>query len=758
VWWATGREFAPAEIRLIEGVASQVGLAMENAELARQTQQKLDETERLLAVSRTLASTPDLETLPREFLRHVARTVGADTAGMWLLDDSGEWLDPFAGYHVKPGQLDGLRRLRLSIAHDAFYAEAAATRRPVVSTDVMSDPRVPASLKAAAPHRSQLFVPMVVKDRMLGGFAATWWTERRDLGEGELRLMEAIASQAGVALENARLFRDNRRRVEELSVLYELSRAVTGQLDRGGLLDTVREHVARLLEVRHIFVLMRDEASLDLDVVLRIKDGVRSEGRRYTAGVAGLSGVVLESGRAIRTSDYLGECARRGVAPVPESMDLPHWLGVPMAAGEEALGVLALRSRDRAFTERDQRVLTNVADLAALALRSARLYEDRTRAHADLAAAQDQLVRTEKLRALGEMASGVSHDFNNVLAAILGRAQLLLQELSDPKLRQWVEVVERAATDGALTVRRLQDFTRIRRDEPVVPVDLNEIVRQTLEATESSWRQEARSRGVDIEVRTALTTPLPTILGDPAELREGLTNLILNALDAMPDGGVLALSTRAAPGEVEVAVSDSGVGIPAAVRDKIFDPFFTTKGPKGTGLGLSMTYGIVTRHGGRIAVDSTEGAGTTFRVSFPAAHAAAGREPAAVPAAPAPSLRCLVVDDEEAVASVLGDLLISAGHRVEVAGNGADAIARFAAEPFDLVLTDLAMPGMTGWEVARAIKRAAPRTLVFLVSGFGVEVSPEDLRANGVDLVLAKPLRFQDIESALAFAHAGRTA
>src|SRR5207244_4378015 len=296
--------------------------------------------------------------------------------------------------------------------------------------------------------------------------------------------------------------------------------------------------------------------------------------------------------------------------------------------------------------------------LAALALRSARLFEERTRAYRELAAAQDQLVRTEKLRALGEMASGVAHDFNNLLASILGRAQLTLQQVSQPQLRQWLQVIERAALDGAQTVRRLQEFTRIRRDQPFVAVDLNEVVREALEITQARWREEAVSRGVMLEVRNDLAA-LPKVAGDPVELREALTNLILNAVDAMPGGGVLTLTTAVVDGEVVVTVSDTGVGIPSAIRDRIFDPFFTTKGPQGTGLGLSMTYAILERHGARITVNSEEGRGTTFRLTF-------------VPT----------------------------------------------------------------W---------APAVPVIVVTGFGVELSAEERRAHGVDLVLVKPLKIQEI-------------
>jgi signal transduction histidine kinase/CheY-like chemotaxis protein len=565
-----------------------------------------------------------------------------------------------------------------------------------------------------------------------------------------------VASQAGVALQNARLFQDNQRRVQELSVLHELSRSVTGQLDQAGILDTLHQQVPRVLDVRHMAVVLVDEEHDRLDVVLRVRDGRRcddDEPRSYPRDRAGLSSLVFNSGRPIRSADYIAECKRHGVMPVANAMDMPHVLIVPMTAGDRVIGLLSLRSPDRAFTEPDERLLVNIAQLVALMLRSARLYEERTRALGDLGAAQDQLVRTEKLRALGEMASGVAHDFNNLLASILGRAQLLLERVEDAKLRQWLKVIERAALDGARTVRRLQDFTGIRRDQPAVEVDLNQVVQQVLETTESIWRQARRRSGVEIEVVTDLAAGLPPVAGDPAELREAFTNLVLNAVDAMPGAGTLTLRTRTSEGQVEVEVRDTGTGIPEHVREKIFDPFFTTKGPKGTGLGLSMAYGILQRHNGRITVESREGHGTVFRLLFPAAVSGSVAE-AAPPVAAAGgspvSLHCLVVDDEDEVGEVVADILTTAGHTAVTVRSGQEAVGRLGAEGFDAVFTDLAMPGMTGWQVARAVKDRAPEVPVVLMSGFGVEVAPEDLPARGVDLVLAKPLQIQDILRALA--------
>src|SRR3989441_67528 len=619
---------------------------MENAELARQTEVKLRETETLLSVSRTFSSTLDLQAVLGHFLRRITQAVDADSAGAGLRDGDGEWLEPVAGYRLPPDRLEELRRIRLSLVRDPFFAEAARTKQPVASSDVAADPRASAVMRDVVPTRSPLFVPITAKERMIGGFGLIWYERVRQFSASELALMEVIANQAGVAIDNARLFEENRRQVEELAVLHELSRAVTGQLEPAALIDAIHARVARVLDVSNMVIALHDEERHELEIVLRIVDGVPDARPplRYPDRASGLMSVVRKTGRAIRTDNYEAECTRLGVEPIRTSAALGHWLGVPMVAGDRVLGVLALRGGARPFTERDERLPTNLAHLAALALPSARLFEERTRAYPELAAAQDQLVRTEKLRALGEMASGVAHDFNNLLASILGRAQLILQQVNQPQLRQWLQVIERAALDGAQTVRRLQEFTRIRRDQPFVAVDLNEVVREALEITQARWREEAVSRGVMLEVKNDLAA-LPKVAGDPVELREALTNLILNAVDAMPGGGVLTLTTAVVDGEV--------------------------------------------------------------------------------------SLRCLVVDDEPTVGAMLGDVLETGGHRAVVVTDGSEGIARFGAEPFDVVFTDLAMPHVSGWQVARAIKEMAPAVPVIVVTGFGVELSAEERRAQG---------------------------
>src|SRR5207253_4403957 len=235
------------------------------------------------------------------------------TVGLWMVDETGHWLMPLAGYRVPPAQLGALREVRLPM-DTPLYAEAATTLRPVFTHDAAHDPRLPAVIRQQAPHRSHLWVPVVAKDRMIGGFAVVWWDRQRDFSDSDLALIEAIASQAGAAIENARLFEENRRRVEELSVLHELSRAVTGQLDRAALVTALRAQLARVVDVRNMVVVLRADDADEFEVALRLIDGEVHEGepRRYPSSGVGLMAPVLESGRPLRTDDYGAECPRRG--------------------------------------------------------------------------------------------------------------------------------------------------------------------------------------------------------------------------------------------------------------------------------------------------------------------------------------------------------------------------------------------------------------------------------------------------------------
>ncbi len=356
--------------------------------------------------------------------------------------------------------------------------------------------------------------------------------------------------------------------------------------------------------------------------------------------------------------------------------------------------------------------------------------------------------QADKLRALGQLASGVAHDVNNDLAAILGRVQRLMRNPDYSEMRQEFEVIETAALDSAQTVRRIQNFARQQGQADFEPVDLNGLVRDAIEITRTRWLDDAHSRGIKYTVEFEAAN-LPPILGDGSQLREVFVNLIINAIDAMPDGGPLRVSSTDSDGEVIVRFADEGMGIPRRIRERIFEPFFSTKGASGTGMGLAVSYGIVTHHNGRIDLESEVGKGTTFTLTFPMTEMPAGIAPARAAGFVGP-LKVLVIDDEDVVREVLSDLLDEQGHTVFQTATGAEGISILERDgPFDVVFTDLSMPGMDGWAVARHVRERFRVVKVVLVTGYGVSVTAPNDETGLVDSIIGKPFEYDDIANLL---------
>ncbi|HEU5130529.1 MAG TPA: ATP-binding protein, partial [Pyrinomonadaceae bacterium] len=398
--------------------------------------------------------------------------------------------------------------------------------------------------------------------------------------------------------------------------------------------------------------------------------------------------------------------------------------------------------------------LKNVETSAAQAAQAEKHVTELSHYIAEQERIREQFSQMEKLSALGELASGVAHDFNNTLAGILGRAQLL-QRLDDPeKIRRGLEIIIKTAEDGAKTVKRIQDFARQRRDHNFELVSIDQILMDASEITRPRWKNCAEASNIHITVELQIESHA-MVMGDDSELREVLVNMVFNAIDAMPEGGTLSLATRVDGDSVIITVIDSGVGMYPEVRSKIFDPFFTTKGKAGLGLGLAVSFGIIRRHGGNIEVESQYGKGTEFRITLPVAKMGAKIVPqveqveTVVPAVThtAPPVqssersrtRMLVVDDEDFVRELLGEMLEAEHCDVYLAENGNEALAAFRDMEFDGVFTDVGMPGMSGWELAREIRQINASIPIAVITGWGEAVGSHEQKAAGVDWIVAKP-------------------
>jgi signal transduction histidine kinase len=410
-------------------------------------------------------------------------------------------------------------------------------------------------------------------------------------------------------------------------------------------------------------------------------------------------------------------------------------LAVPMVSRDAVLGAVVVLWDDVHEPDaRETRLLTALARQAGIAMDNARLVEDMRRALEELKAAQDTLVRGATLRAVGELAAGAAHHLNNLLAVVLGRTQLLLMKSPPAEMVQSLKTIERSAVDAADTVRRIQAFSTTDRGPEAAPLELNAVIQDALQLTRSRWEHEAQLRGARVEV-VFVPGAVPPVHGRAADIREAIANLVLNAVDAMPAGGRLSIRSWREDARAVVAVTDTGTGMPEDVRRRAFEPFFTTKGVKRTGLGLPVVYGAIRRHGGEITMDSTEGRGTTVTFWLPIGTPATAAEPAAAqgpaapetaaatPAGPRPAA-ILVIDDEAPVRQLVAEVLRSRGHSVTAASSGREGLERFRVGRFDLVITDLGMPDITGWDVARAVRGTSPTLPVLVLTGWADAVEP----------------------------------
>jgi PAS domain S-box-containing protein len=361
----------------------------------------------------------------------------------------------------------------------------------------------------------------------------------------------------------------------------------------------------------------------------------------------------------------------------------------------------------------------------------------------------DRILQSEKLAALGTMAGGVSHDFNNLLMSILGHIQLILPQIQDEEIVRRLKSIEKAVHDGSNTVRRLQRFTDRQRDPNALTpvVDLDEAVKDVIELTRPRWKNVMERLGRRIEIRRdIMENSLAAI--NASDLREALTNLLLNAIDAMPQGGTISFRSYRQEEHLYLEVSDTGIGMRKEICERIFDPFFTTKGIGNSGLGLSVSWSLVGRYGGDIQVNSAPGEGTTFLIRLLRAESFKG------PAVkknkePVNSYRLMLVEDDPEILTLLRDMLRLKGHRVVALSDGQKALELIDTSNFDLVVTDLGMPLISGWEIARRAKAKNPSLPVVMITGWGGQYEETDLLRRGVDLMLCKPLSWDKLLSSI---------
>jgi len=556
---------------------------------------------------------------------------------------------------------------------------------------------------------------------------------------------------------------------DRLHLLEQVTRAISQRQDEQSIFQVVVRTLEDRLPADFVCICRYDSVAQRL-VVAHVGTGSAALGRELG---------ITEQAEILIDGNGLSRCVAGELVYEPDiaavDFPFPHRLAAhglrslvvaPLAAAADVFGVLVVARRAaQAFVSTDCEFLKQVSDHVALAANQTQLHDRLQQAYDDLKHTQQAILEQERLRAIGQMASGIAHDINNAISPVAVYTQSLRERQAAlgllPEVRDYLETVGRVVKDISATAARMRDFYRPGdAGAEFEPVDLNTLILQVVGLTRARWNDMPQQRGIVITVSTALEAALPRIMGDAAQLREALTNLVFNAVDAMPDGGTITVRTATFAGargkrRVQFEVGDTGPGMDEETRRRCLEPFFTTKGERGTGLGLAMVQGAAQHHKAGLVIDTAPGDGTRIRLDFAAtAKAKADPRRAEAPREQRP-LRLLLVDDDPAVLSSTLFVLELKGHAITAADGGKAGIdalraAHQAGEPFDVVITDLGMPFVDGNQVALTAKELFPETPVILLTGWGRRMATGDKAPAHVDFVLPKPLELDALRDIFA--------
>ena len=716
--------------------------------------EKYDSRLMLQRLSQTAASVLDLRRLTSMLLDEVINTMHISKAGILLRGETGEFR------LVAQRGLAPIFDLRLRGDHP-IVRWLARGERALTKEDVDTLPQFKAlwgkEREDLERLGAELFVPLRAKGELVGIFVLGPKLSEEAYSTGDQITLTTLANQTAVALENARLYSVEKRRAKESSTLLDVARAISSTLDLTQVLKLIAQKAAVACDVDRCSILLLDEEGKKLIPLMSqfasgktdkklwriFKDETYAE---TVDEVPAIKEVIRSRKAAIFTGDSLSLLPPRWIEP----FDVKSLLVVPLISKDKVVGMMALDYTDegKRFSDEQVTLATTIASQAAMAIENARLFSDLKQSLQELKQTRAQLIQADKLSALGQMIAGVAHEINNPLTTIMGYAQLLQGEEVSDQVRRDLERITEAAKRSQRIVQNLLTFARAYEPRKEY-IDINQVIEDTLALRAYQLKVD------NIEVVTELDENLPWTMADPYRLQQVFLNLINNAQQAMAElgGGRLTVRSELRGGNtIRVAVSDTGPGIPEEIMPKIFDPFFTTKDVgEGTGLGLSVSYGIVSEHGGRIWAESEEGRGATFIVELPVRKEAM---PVAEPAVGVEeekgleAKRILIVDDEEDIVALLARLLRKDGYQVSIAFSGQEALKKMAKEDYDLIISDVKMPGLDGRKLYEHIKETDPELMksIVFITGDTANADTRAFLAWKENLHIEKPFDIEEVK------------
>jgi PAS domain S-box-containing protein len=749
----SGRPVTAQNVSALLSFTEQAAIAIRNAALMEEREKHLERQKRLARLAAAIGSRTALNDILRMLRDAVVEAGGFDRAGVhlynartgniygtWGTDREGHPLDESSSIIPWEDSVDM-----------PFERVASGELKYKLITDYTAGRGIDPSHPLYGVHAHGT-IPLRAGEEVVGVLFVDNLLRKASITDADIQVLLPFADQAAVAIQNAALMEERARHLARQKRLTQLATAISMHTDLTDILRMVRDAVVEATDFDRAGIFLYDpetKVAYGAWGTDRAGNAEDISGERYTSGDICTQWPmwrVLGGDSAYAISHNLQD-----EFAIPEGDAMENVRGhaaVALRAGSEVVGALCVDNlfRGAPIAEEDIESLLPFAEQAAVAVQNARLF-------GQLKLAQEALIRSEKMRALGELASGVAHNINNLLTAVLGYAELIQQtEDLSPQVAHFARIIERAGLDGAEIVRRVQQFARSESKTAFQMFDLAAVLREAIDLTRPAWLTQPTGKGIQIEIVSEMAPELPAI-GVPSEIREVIVNLVRNAADAMPQGGTLILRAYSEDGQSVVQVTDTGVGMDEATRSRVFEPFFTTKGTAlGTGLGLSIAWGIIARHNGRIEVVSAPGEGSTFIIRLPQPEAAELAEPSTNRPGnmPLAGMRLLLVEDEEFVSQGVARMLTARGASLYAAENATEALAWLSAHPAecDAVISDHGMAGMTGLELLAVLREQYPHIRRILLSGWGTH-PPGDADVSSAELILSKPIRIEELSSAV---------
>ena len=539
---------------------------------------------------------------------------------------------------------------------------------------------------------------------------------------------------------------------EKLGAVVEKCTVINSTLNIAEVLENIMKYANHVTNSAASTLMLLDEETGEL--VFSVPTGPKSDKLtdiRIPPG-KGIAGWVAVNEQYLLIPDVSKDPRFYGRVDKMSGYETKSILCVPLRTKSKLIGVLEVinKTDDTPFTEEDAMLLNFFASQVAVAIENARYYGELKHKYEEEKEMQEKFAESEKLRALGLMTSGIAHDFNNMLAIISGNIDLIELEEDKEKILKKVQIIKKTAKGSAKTIKRLQKYVKT-KDDMLLPrtINLNDLVKEAIEMSIPIWKDGPQEKGLNVEIVDKLTEDEVIIYGDDADLREALINMIFNSVDAMPQGGKIHIATYTKDESIYLELSDSGIGMDEEAKSRIFDPFFTTKGVGNSGLGMSILYGTIKKHNGSIDIKTTPGKGTMFTIALPKQKEKA--EKSGVESSHAIStekVNILIIDDEPQLGAVISEMLSLQGHQTSVFDSGKGGIEAFKKGGYEVLITDLGMPDVSGWEVIDTARQIAPGVISGIITGW--DISEAEAKRKGADFLINKPFDSNQIVQAVA--------